>query len=66
MSARGRHKELFHRSRYTSWPLRGGELEDGAAASGEGGIPLWGMVPAGRIDRAQPGGEWSGRSEVLQ
>jgi hypothetical protein len=35
--------------------LPGGELEDGASGSGEGGVPFWGTVPARGLHRDQPG-----------
>ena len=36
--------------------LSGGQLEDGAAGGGEGGVPLRGVVPPRGVHRDQPGG----------
>jgi hypothetical protein len=46
---------------YKGFPVPSGQLENGAASSGEGGVPLRGAVPASRLYRhepepAQPGG----------
>ena len=46
--------------------LPGGELEDGAAGGGEGGVPLRGVVPASRVHRDQPGDTQPGGGAVLQ
>ena len=46
--------------------LPGGELEDGAAGGGEGGVPLRGTVPARGVHRDQPGNGQPGGGAVLQ
>jgi len=46
--------------------LSGGQLEDGAACGGESGVSCWGVVPASRIHRDQPGNPEPGGSAVLQ
>ena len=43
----------------------GSELEDGAAGGGQGGVPLWRIVPAGGIHRDQPGDRQPGGGAVL-
>jgi hypothetical protein len=43
-----------------------GQLEDGAAGRGEGGVPLRGTVPARGIHRDQPGDGQPGGGAVLQ
>src|SRR6266542_6367172 len=44
----------------------GGELEDGAAGGGQGGVPLWRAVPARGIHRDQPGDRQPGGGALLQ
>ena len=46
--------------------LPSGELEDGAAGGGEGGVPLRGTVPPRGIHRDQPGDGQPGGGAVLQ
>jgi hypothetical protein len=46
--------------------LSGRQLEDGAACGGEGGVPLRGVVPAGRIHRDQSYSFKPGSGTVLQ
>jgi hypothetical protein len=42
------------------------ELEDGAAGGGQGGISLWGIVPAGGLHCDEPGERQPGGGAVLQ
>jgi len=46
--------------------LSSGQLDQGTASGGEGGVPLWGVVPAGRVYRDQPDGLKPGGSALLQ
>ena len=46
--------------------LPSGELEDGTAGGGEGGVPLRGVVPTSGVHRDQPGDTEPGGSALLQ
>ena len=45
--------------------VSGGQLEEGAACGGEGGVPYWGVVSASRLHRDQPGDAEPGGRTVL-